>query len=88
MKFGSLGDWDRAVRITAGALLLYAGWGGVSTGVVGYVVALAGVLALVTGIAGWCPAYAVCRITTRTAADDDCAACGPGPNDGGAAWRR
>lgn len=67
MKFINEADWDRALRILAGVVLLYAGWSGWS-GTVGLVLVAVGALALVTGIVGWCPAYSLFHVSTKQVA--------------------
>ncbi|HYU77902.1 MAG TPA: DUF2892 domain-containing protein [Vicinamibacterales bacterium] len=65
MKFANEGEWDRGVRMLSGVLLLYAGWSGVVPGALGIVLILVGVVALATGIVGWCPAYSLIGVSTR-----------------------
>ena len=55
-------------------MLLYAGWGFVS-GTLGIVLLAAGVIALATGIVGWCPAYTVLGVATRKAPAGHCPKC-------------
>jgi hypothetical protein len=59
--------WDRAVRVVAGLVLLYLGWGGVVTGTLGTVLQWLGFLPLLTGIVGHCPAYTLFRMSTKKA---------------------
>lgn len=64
--------WDRALRILLGIVLLYLGWAGVVGGTLGVVFKLIGFVPLVTGVVGWCPAYALfgistCKVTPKTA---------------------
>jgi hypothetical protein len=59
--------WDRVVRVVAGIVLLYLGWGGVVTGTLGTVFQWLGFLPLLTGIVGFCPAYALFRMSTKKA---------------------
>jgi hypothetical protein len=66
MKVNEAG-WDRAVRIAAGLLLLYLGWGGVVAGSLGAALKLLGFVPLVTGLVGWCPAYPLLGIRTKKA---------------------
>jgi hypothetical protein len=67
------GTWDRVIRTVAGIALLYAAWAtwpataGLTSGA-GAVSALSyaiGALAFVTGIVGWCPAYAFFNFSTK-----------------------
>jgi hypothetical protein len=61
------GVWDRAIRVVAGLLLLYLGWGGVVAGTLGTVFKWLGFLPLLTGIIGFCPAYTLLKFTTKKA---------------------
>ena len=64
MTFLNEADWDRAIRLIAGIVLLAVGslWVG---GFPGLVLTVLGALAVITGLAGWCPAYTACGISTR-----------------------
>jgi len=57
--------WDRAIRVLAGLVLLYLGFGGVVAGTLGTVLKVLGFLPLLTGIVGFCPAYPLLGISTR-----------------------
>lgn len=64
--------WDRALRVLLGIVLLALGWGGVVDGALGVVLQVGGFLPLVTGLVGWCPAYALLGVSTcRTAPPGD-----------------
>ena len=78
MRFANEGDADRAVRILAGILLLYAGWGGFVSSTVGIALMAAGGIALATGIVGWCPAYTVLGVSTRKVPAGHCPNCEAG----------
>jgi hypothetical protein len=65
VKFMNEGNIDRAVRFLLGIALLYIGWTGVIGGTFGWVLKIGGFLPLITGLVGWCPAYALLGITTR-----------------------
>jgi hypothetical protein len=56
--------WDRALRIVLGIVLLYLGWAGAVGGTLGLVFMTVGFLPLVTGLVGWCPAYALFGVST------------------------
>jgi hypothetical protein len=58
------GSVDRAVRVLLGLTLLTLGWFGVVTGTLGLVFKVLGFLPLATGLAGWCPLYAMLGIST------------------------
>jgi len=72
------GPADRATRMVAGMLLLYAGSGGVVSGTPATVLLTFGTLALATGIIGWCPAYTVFGISTKKIVEAHCPNCEPG----------
>lgn len=67
MTFTNEGVWDRVVRILAGILLGYAGWM-TWPGTLSVVILVVGALALVTGVVGWCPAYALFNCSTKKVA--------------------
>ncbi|HTR20448.1 MAG TPA: DUF2892 domain-containing protein [Gemmatimonadales bacterium] len=56
--------WDRLLRIALGIALLYLGWSGAVPGTLGTVIKYLGFLPLVTGLAGWCPAYRLLGVST------------------------
>jgi hypothetical protein len=56
--------WDRALRVVLGVVMLYLGWAGVVGGTLGLVFKIFGVVALFTGIVGWCALYALLRVST------------------------
>ena len=60
-------SWDRIVRVLLGAVLLYLGFGGVISGTLGIVVGIIGLIPLLTGLVGWCPLYALFKISTNHA---------------------
>jgi hypothetical protein len=55
---------DRAIRIVLGIALAAAGVAGVVTAPVLYVTWVVAAIALVTGIVGFCPLYAILRLST------------------------
>ncbi|MBI2833316.1 MAG: DUF2892 domain-containing protein [Acidobacteria bacterium] len=73
MTFVNEGLWDRVIRIVAGIALGYAAWlawPGTANlmsgpGAVSLVFLVIGVIALVTGLAGWCPVYALFDVSTK-----------------------
>jgi hypothetical protein len=75
MTFINEGQWDRGIRLMVGISLLGAGT--FAAGVAAVVLVAVGALALITGIAGWCPAYSVCGISTTTVSPVRCANCDP-----------
>lgn len=65
MKFTNEASWDRIARVILGVVLLALGWGGVVEGGVGTFLKIIGFVPLATGLAGWCPLYAVFRFRTN-----------------------
>lgn len=64
MTFINEGTWDRAIRILAAIVLGYMGWM-TWPGTASIVLLVIGAIALVTGLVGWCPAYAVFGISSK-----------------------
>jgi hypothetical protein len=58
---------DRAIRIVIGIGLLAAGAAGLVAAPIVYVTTLIAVIALVTGIVGFCPLYAILHLSTARA---------------------
>lgn len=65
MSFMNEGTADRVIRIVAGIVLLALGWGGVVDGTLGTVFQFLGFVPLATGLMGWCPLYAIGKLSTR-----------------------
>ncbi|RZV46765.1 MAG: DUF2892 domain-containing protein [Acidimicrobiia bacterium] len=65
MKFMNEASWDRIARVILGAVLIVVGFGGAVDGTVGTVLGIVGLIPLVTGLAGWCPIYAILNLRTR-----------------------
>jgi hypothetical protein len=59
---------DRAIRIMLGVALAAAALGGVLSAPLLHVVWLVAAIALVTGIVGFCPLYAIFRVSTKPTA--------------------
>jgi uncharacterized membrane protein HdeD (DUF308 family) len=55
---------DRIIRVVAGIVLLYLGLGGVLSGALAIVSVVVGVVLLLTGAVGFCPLYAVLKLST------------------------
>jgi Protein of unknown function (DUF2892) len=62
------GSLDRIVRIVLGAALLIVDFA--LEGAAAWIVGIAGILLLATAIIGWCPAYTLFGIDTRTTSDE------------------
>jgi hypothetical protein len=67
MSYINEAGWDRIARIVLGFVLLYLGWAGVVTGGWGVFFKWIGFVPLLTGIAGWCPIYALLKVRTNKA---------------------
>ena len=64
MTFLNEGLWDRLIRLVIGLAFGYAAvmtWPGTAA----MVYLVIGAIAFVTGLVGWCPAYALFRLSTR-----------------------
>lgn len=57
--------WDRVVRVILGIVFLYLGFGGVVGGTLGIILDIVGIVALVTGLIGYCPAYSLFKFRTN-----------------------
>lgn len=64
MTFTNEGTWDRVIRVLVALALGYAAWV-TWPGTVSIVSLVIGAIALITGLAGWCPAYAIFRTSPR-----------------------
>ena len=67
MNFINESNADRIVRVVLGIVLLALGWGSVVTGGFGVFLKIFGFLPLLTGIVGFCPAYAIFKYRTNKA---------------------
>jgi len=56
---------DRIVRVVLGIVLLVLGWGGIVTGGLGVFFKWFGLLPLITGLVGFCPAYWLLKFRTN-----------------------
>lgn len=71
MMFMNEGVWDRAIRTLAGIAMGYAAWmtwpASVMSGpgTVSHLFLVIGSIALVTGLVGWCPVYALFDVSTK-----------------------
>lgn len=55
---------DRLVRVVAGIVLLFLGVGGTLSGTTAIVAGVLGVILLFTGAIGFCPLYALFKLST------------------------
>lgn len=58
---------DRYIRVILGAVFLVLKFTGVVTGTFGWVLLALGAIALITGLIGFCPLYALLKIRTNKA---------------------
>jgi len=58
---------DRIIRVVLGVALLALAFAGVVSGPVAILASVVGAIALVTGIVGFCPLYAILRVSTKPA---------------------
>jgi hypothetical protein len=66
VTFVNEGLWDRLIRLFIGLVLGYAAWMA-WPGTAAMVYLAIGTIAFVTGIVGWCPAYALFHLSTKKA---------------------
>lgn len=64
MTFVNEGLWDRLIRLVIGVALGYFAWM-TWPGTAAMVYLVIGAIAFVTGLVGWCPAYALFGFSTR-----------------------
>jgi hypothetical protein len=55
---------DRIIRAVAGVVLLFLGFGGALSGTLAIVADVVGVVLLLTGAIGFCPLYAMLKLST------------------------
>jgi len=55
---------DRIIRVIAGVVLLYLGFGGALSGALAVVADVLGVVLLLTSAVGFCPLYALFKFST------------------------
>lgn len=67
----NLGDADRAARGIIGAVLAFLFLGRRVLGTIGVVLGVVALYLLATSIVGWCPLYAIARVSTRSSKDAD-----------------
>ncbi len=65
MKFINESGLDRIIRVLLGVVLLALGWSGIVGGGLGVFLKYIGFLPLITGVVGFCPAYALLKIRTN-----------------------
>lgn len=67
MNFVNESGADRIIRVVLGIILLVLGWGGFIAGGWGLAFKILGFVPLLTGIVGFCPAYALLKFRTNRA---------------------
>lgn len=60
----NMSNLDRIIRIILAALFAYLYFGGIVTGLLGIILVVLGVVFLLTSIVGFCPLYALLKIST------------------------
>ncbi|MBI5353647.1 MAG: DUF2892 domain-containing protein [Chloroflexi bacterium] len=55
---------DRIIRVGAGVVLLYLGFGGALSGIMAGVADAVGLVLVLTGAVGFCPLYAMFKLST------------------------
>lgn len=65
------GTVDRAIRVVLGLVLLALAWMALGASLLGIIVGIVGLVLLVTGFVGFCPAYRLigvrtCSVTPRS----------------------
>lgn len=65
MKYVNEAGWDRIVRVILGVVLLLLAFSNMVSGGLGVLFIIVGILALVTGISGICPAYMLLKFRTK-----------------------
>ena len=63
----NVANWDRIARVVLGVLLLYLGLNNIVTGGMGVLLDVLGVVFVATGLAGFCPVYALLKLSTKKA---------------------
>lgn len=67
MNFVNESGIDRIIRVVLGIVLIALYWSGMVAGGLEVVFLILGIIALVTGIVGFCPLYALLKIRTKRA---------------------
>jgi len=65
MSFINESNLDRVIRVIVGILMLVLGWANILPGTWGLVFRYLGFLPLITGLLGFCPAYALLKVRTN-----------------------
>lgn len=65
MKYINEAGWDRIARVILGVLLLILAFSNIVSGALGTAFIVIGIVALLTGLSGICPAYMLLRFRTK-----------------------
>jgi hypothetical protein len=65
MKYINEAGWDRIARVILGVVLLILAFSNIVSGALGTVFIVIGIVALLTGLSGICPAYMLLRFRTK-----------------------
>lgn len=64
MKYVNEAGWDRIVRVILGAVLLILAFSNIVSGGLSTIFIIVGIVALLTGLSGFCPAYMLFKFHT------------------------
>lgn len=65
MKYVNEAGWDRILRVILGVVLLILAFSNIVSGGLGTLFIIVGIVALLTGLSGICPAYMLLKIRTK-----------------------
>jgi len=65
MKYINEAGWDRIVRVILGVVLLILAFSNIVSGGLATVFIVIGIVALLTGLSGICPAYMLLKFRTK-----------------------
>ncbi|GAP15480.1 hypothetical protein LARV_03269 [Longilinea arvoryzae] len=65
MSYINESNIDRIIRVILGVIMLVLGWANILPGALGIVFRYLAFLPLLTGLIGFCPAYAILKIRTN-----------------------
>lgn len=65
MKYVNEAGWDRIVRVILGMVLLLLAFSNIVSGGLGTLFIILGIVSLVTGLSGICPAYMLLKFRTK-----------------------